>query len=201
MSNRLGKGRHLSGRQFPGQNGKRAPRDGLATRPGHQPAAHRRPLEHRRRQPPPRPRPAAHAQAASDRMNDFAGSLAFDLTGQRGPRGDLLDHPRPRQLLELLPERSQPGMIGRMLARPDSPVAADQSRRDRHDFPEHQRLPCADHGSAGHHQRRAVTLSGDPAGRPATPDPPPGSRSAARPQAARPPQQRDRCPRRCPDLR
>ena len=44
--------------------------------PGHQPAAHRRPRQHRRRQPPPRPRPAAHAQATSDRMNDFAGSLA-----------------------------------------------------------------------------------------------------------------------------
>ena len=57
------------------RTGKRAPRDGLATRPGHQPAAHRRPLEHRRRQPPPRPRPAAHAQATSDHMNDFAGSL------------------------------------------------------------------------------------------------------------------------------
>jgi hypothetical protein len=28
-----------------------------------------------RRQPPLRPRPAAHAQAASDRINDFAGSL------------------------------------------------------------------------------------------------------------------------------
>ena len=69
MSNRLGQGRHLPGRQFPGQDGERAPRDGNAAQPGHQPAAPGRPHEHRRRQPPPRPRPTAHAQATSSCMN------------------------------------------------------------------------------------------------------------------------------------
>ena len=75
MPNRLGQGRDLSGRQIPGQDGKRAAGDGIAAQPGHQPAAPGRPRQHRRRQPPPRPRPAADAKAASDRMNDFAGSL------------------------------------------------------------------------------------------------------------------------------
>ena len=71
----LGPGRDLPGGQIAGQDGKRAPRDGIAAQPGHQPAAPGRPHQHRRRQPPPRPRPAADAKAASDRMNDFAGSL------------------------------------------------------------------------------------------------------------------------------
>ena len=70
----LGPRRDLPGRQIPGQNRERAPGDGRAAQPGHQPPAHRWPRQHRRRQPPPRPRPAAHAQATSDRMNDFAGS-------------------------------------------------------------------------------------------------------------------------------
>ena len=68
MSNRLGPRRHLSGGQIAGQNGKRAPRDGIAAQPGHQPPAPGRAFQHRLRQPPPRPRPAAHAKAASDRM-------------------------------------------------------------------------------------------------------------------------------------
>jgi predicted transposase YbfD/YdcC len=41
----------------------------LASLPDHQPAAPRRPLEHRRRQPPSRPRPAADTKTAPDRMN------------------------------------------------------------------------------------------------------------------------------------
>ena len=57
------------------RTGNAPPGDGRAARPGHQLAAHRWPLEYSRRQPPPRPRPAAHAQATPDRMNDFAGSL------------------------------------------------------------------------------------------------------------------------------
>jgi predicted transposase YbfD/YdcC len=83
IENRLhwvSEGRDLPGRQFPGQDGERAPRDGVAAQPGHQPAAHGRPRQHRRRQPPPRPRPAADAKAASGHMNDFAGS---DAAGQR----------------------------------------------------------------------------------------------------------------------
>jgi len=40
----------------------------MASQPGHQPAAPGRPDQHRGRQPPPRPRPAAHATAASGRM-------------------------------------------------------------------------------------------------------------------------------------
>jgi len=46
--------------------------------PGHQPAAPGRPRQHRRRQPPPRPRPAADAKTASDRMSDFAVSLSAE---------------------------------------------------------------------------------------------------------------------------
>jgi len=75
MSNRLGEGRDLSGGQIAGQDGKRAPRDGLAAQPGHQPAPPGRPCQHRRRQPSPRPRPAADAKAAPSHMNDFAVSL------------------------------------------------------------------------------------------------------------------------------
>jgi hypothetical protein len=48
---------------------KRAPRDGLPAEPGHQPPAPGRPRQHRRRQPPPLPRPTAHAKAASGCMN------------------------------------------------------------------------------------------------------------------------------------
>ena len=79
----LGQGRDLSGGQIAGQDGKRAPRDGIAAQPGHQPAAPGRPHQHRRRQPPPRPRPAADATAASDRMNDFAVSLGPYPSGAR----------------------------------------------------------------------------------------------------------------------
>ena len=61
--------RHLPGRQVPGQNRERSSRDGIAAQPGHQPAAPGRPREHRRRQPPPRPRSAAHAKATSSCMN------------------------------------------------------------------------------------------------------------------------------------
>jgi hypothetical protein len=75
MPHRLGPRRHLPGRQVPGQNRKRAPRDGIAAQPGHQPAAPARPHQHRRRQPPPRPRPGTDAKAAPDRMSDFAASL------------------------------------------------------------------------------------------------------------------------------
>jgi hypothetical protein len=76
MPNRLGPRRHLPGRQIPDQDGKRAPRHGITAQPGHQPPAPGRPHQHRRRQPPPRPRPAANTKAASDRMSDFAVSLA-----------------------------------------------------------------------------------------------------------------------------
>jgi hypothetical protein len=65
----LGPRRHLPGRQVPGQGRERAPRDGIAAQPGHQLAAPGRPRQHRRRQPPPRPRPPAHAKTASGCMN------------------------------------------------------------------------------------------------------------------------------------
>ena len=88
MSNRLGKGRDLSGRQFPGQDGKRASCNGVTAQPGHQPSAPGRPHQHRRCQPPPRPRPAANATTASDRMNDFAVSLGVPVAwaGSTSPR-------------------------------------------------------------------------------------------------------------------
>ena len=82
----LGPRRHLPGRQIPGQNRERAPRDGNAAQPGHQPPAPGRPRQHRRRQPPPRPRPAADAQATSDRMNDFAASLMYPCPACRPPQ-------------------------------------------------------------------------------------------------------------------
>src|SRR6266702_7605742 len=69
MPNQLGPRRHLPGGQVTGQNRKRTPRDGNAAQPGHQHPAAGRPRQHRRRQPPPRPRPAAHTKAASGCMN------------------------------------------------------------------------------------------------------------------------------------
>src|SRR5579863_5648860 len=75
MPNRLGEGRDLPGGQIAGQDRKRASCNGVTAQPGHQPAAPGRPHQHRRCQPPPRPRPPADTQAARDRMNDFAGSL------------------------------------------------------------------------------------------------------------------------------
>jgi DDE_Tnp_1-associated/Transposase DDE domain len=71
----LGPRRHLPGRQIPGQNRERTPRHGDAAQLGHQPPAPGWPPQHRGRQPAPRPRPAADAQATPDGMNDFAGSL------------------------------------------------------------------------------------------------------------------------------
>ncbi len=65
----LGPGRDVPGGQIAGQDGKRAPRDGITAQPGHQPPAPGRPRQHRRCQPPPLPRSAAHAKAASGCMN------------------------------------------------------------------------------------------------------------------------------------
>jgi hypothetical protein len=92
----LGQGRDLSGGQIAGQDGKRASRDGVAAQPGHQPAAPGRPDQHRRRQPPPRPRPAADATAASDRMNDFAGSLLPYPKDARQSLRYVVTSPQPR---------------------------------------------------------------------------------------------------------
>ncbi len=47
--------RHLPGRQFPGQDRERTPRDGGAAKLGHQHPAPGRPHEHCHRQPPSRP--------------------------------------------------------------------------------------------------------------------------------------------------
>jgi predicted transposase YbfD/YdcC len=47
------------------RTGKRSPRDGVAEEPGHQPPAPGRPRQHCLGKPPPSPRPAAHAKAAS----------------------------------------------------------------------------------------------------------------------------------------
>ena len=65
----LGQGRDLPGRQIAGQDGKRAPGDGLAEEPGHQPPAPGRPRQHSSGQPSPPPRPTAHAKTASGCMN------------------------------------------------------------------------------------------------------------------------------------
>ena len=69
--------RDLPGGQIAGQDGKCASCNGVTAQSGHQPSAPGRPHQHRRCQPPPRPRSAADAKAASDRMNNFAGSLEF----------------------------------------------------------------------------------------------------------------------------
>jgi predicted transposase YbfD/YdcC len=61
--------RHLPRGQVPGQDRKRTPRHGVAAKFGHQHPAPGRPHEHRRRQPPSRPRPAADPQATPSRMN------------------------------------------------------------------------------------------------------------------------------------
>ena len=65
----LGPRRDLSGGQIAGQDRKRAPRDGSAAQPGHQHPAPGWPHEHRRRQPPSRPRPEADAKPALGCMN------------------------------------------------------------------------------------------------------------------------------------
>src|SRR5207247_4412551 len=65
----LGQGRDLPGRQIAGQDGKRAPGDGLAEEPGHQSPALGRPRQHSSGQPSPPPRPAAHSKSASGCMN------------------------------------------------------------------------------------------------------------------------------------
>jgi hypothetical protein len=67
-----GQGRDLSRGQIAGQDGKRAPCDGLAAQPGHHRAPPGRPCQHRRSRPPARPRPATDAEAASGRMSEFA---------------------------------------------------------------------------------------------------------------------------------
>jgi hypothetical protein len=87
--------RHLPGRQVPGQDRKRAPCDGVAAQPGHQPPAHGRPRQHRRRQPSSRPRPAADAKAASNCMNDFAVSLEGKPGLHRPGRGKQRVRPKP----------------------------------------------------------------------------------------------------------
>ena len=69
----LGPRRHLPGRQIHGQNRPRATGDGHAAQPGHQPPAPGRPPQHRCRQPPPRPRSTADAQAPSDRVKTLPG--------------------------------------------------------------------------------------------------------------------------------
>lgn len=57
------------------RTGNAPPSDGHSAQPRDQPDPTRRPHQHRRCQPPPRPRPATNAHAASNRMNDFAASL------------------------------------------------------------------------------------------------------------------------------
>jgi hypothetical protein len=71
----LGPRSHLPGRQVLSQNRGRAPRHVITAQPGHQSPARGRSHEYRRCQPPPCPRPAAHAKAAPDRTTQFAGSL------------------------------------------------------------------------------------------------------------------------------
>jgi len=117
MPNRLGEGRDLPGGQIAGQNRKRAPRHGITAQPGHQPATPARPCQYRRRQPPPRARPAAHDQTTSDRMNDFAGSLVEDPPVWRtlrcgGPSGVEAFHRHHRGLVVCSPGRGSPGSHG-----------------------------------------------------------------------------------------
>ena len=84
--------------------------------------------------------------------------LAFHLPAQRRLRGDLIDHPGTGQLIELLFQGAQPGVIGRMPAGLHLAVAADHRGRGRDHLQEYQLLPGADPRGAGHHQRRAAGL-------------------------------------------
>ena len=90
----LGQGRDLSRGQIAGQDGKRASRDGDPAQPGHQLAAPGRPDQHRRRQPPPRPRPSAHPRdnagelrAAACCQAVWVGSRVRAVMGNGGPVG------------------------------------------------------------------------------------------------------------------
>ena len=84
--------------------------------------------------------------------------LAFHLPFQCRLRGDLIDHPGTGQLIELLFEGAQPGVISRMPACLHLAVPADHRRRDRGHLHEHQLLPGPDPRGAGHHQRGAAGL-------------------------------------------
>jgi len=106
-----------------------------------------------------------HGRADRERGRHRPLCLSFYLPGQRGPRSDLVDHPGSRQVIELLLERAQPGVISGMPGRLDPPVAADHRGRDDHDLHEQQLIPGPDHGGAGHHQRRAIAPGQGPAAR------------------------------------
>ena len=68
------------------------------------------------------------------------------------------DHPGTGQLIELLFQGAEPGVISRMPAGLHPAVTADHRRRGRDHLHEHQLLPGADPRGAGHHQRRAAGL-------------------------------------------
>ena len=95
MPNRLGPRRHLSGRQLPGQDRKRPPRDGrrCATWPSASCAWTAKPAS----PPPSATTPATRSEryAASDCMNDFAVSLpsrGAPVRGQQGRHRSLRRH-------------------------------------------------------------------------------------------------------------
>ena len=91
----LGEGRDLPGRQIAGQDGKRAPGDGLAEEPGHQPLAPGRPGQHSSGQPSPPPRPTAHAKTASGCMNatlPCPGTIPASGKRQKTPAAFIFDY-------------------------------------------------------------------------------------------------------------
>ena len=68
-----------------------------------------------------------HGRADRQRGRHRPPDFAFHLPGQGGLRGDLVDQPGSRQLIELLLERAQPGMAGGMpsrLIRPSRRITA-----------------------------------------------------------------------------
>ena len=105
--------------------------------------------------------------------------LAFHLPFQSRLRGDLIDHPGTGQLIELLFEGAQPGVLSRMPAGLHLAVAADHRRRGRGHLHEHQLLPGPE--SAGCRPPPARCGRPSPPGRPARPGPPAGSRSPRHP--------------------
>ena len=111
------------------------------------------------------------AAAVIDRLARLSPSRPARL------RGDLIDHPGTGQLIELLFERAQPGVISRMPGGLHLAVAADHCRRGRGHLHEQQLLPGTDLRVPATTSAVRPASAAGPARR--APGPPAGSRSRA----------------------